>query len=337
MTTETESRPSKTQVGPTWARVPWRQVAEQYSVPLALVALLLCFSILMPGIFFTGANLSTIMSTQAIMLMLALAVTVPLRTHNFDLSAASTMVLTSAIAATGAVNGWGVWNSLLAGLGAALLVGCLNGVLVIWLEVDSFIATLAVGSVLTGITYGLTNTTVISIGSNELTRLFDAQLLGLPLAVWLSWILAVTLWVVFEFTPYGRLLLFVGGNREAARLAGVPVRGLAFSTYVVVGALAGVAGAALLGTWAAVDPSVAPSFLLLPYAAAFLGAATIQVGRFNALGTVAALYLLAVGGNGLQLMGADPWAAQVFNGATLLGAVVFAQLVRKRFAGGSQP
>ena len=89
------------------------------------------------------------------------------------------------------------------------------------------------------------------------------------------------------------------------------------------------AGILFAGSIGAVDPSVGHAYLLPPYAAAFLGSTTIQIGRFNAVGTVIGLYLLAIGVSGLQLMGSAGWVTDFFHGAALILAVAFAKLIRQ--------
>jgi ribose transport system permease protein len=96
------------------------------------------------------------------------------------------------------------------------------------------------------------------------------------------------------------------------------------------GFLGGFAGIVLVGILGAVDPSIGPQFLLPPYAAAFLSTTTIQLGRFNVVGTLVGLYLLAVGITGLQLFGVASWISDVFNGGALILAVGFARLARLR-------
>jgi ribose transport system permease protein len=94
--------------------------------------------------------------------------------------------------------------------------------------------------------------------------------------------------------------------------------------------LSGLAGIVLVGTIGAVDPTVGQEYLLQPYAAAFLGATAIQIGRFNVVGTVAGLYLIVVGVTGLELLGASPWISEVFYGGALIIAVGLSRIAARR-------
>ena len=145
--------------------------------------------------------------------------------------------------------------------------------------------------------------------------------------MYLAFVLVIALWYVYEHTPLGRALFFVGEGREAARLVGLRVDRLRFGAFVASGVISAGAGIVTAGQLGAADPSVGPSFLLPAYAAAFLGATTIKPGRFNAWGTVVALYLLVTGVTGLELLGSSSWVQEMFNGVALLIAVTFARFV----------
>jgi ribose transport system permease protein len=142
--------------------------------------------------------------------------------------------------------------------------------------------------------------------------------------------LAAIVWWIFDHTPMGRRLFFVGRGSEAARLAGVNVDRYRAVSFIVAAVGAAVAGIILSGSLGSVQPSVGPTYLLPAYAGAFLGATTIRPGRFNPWGTIIALYLLTTGIQGLQLLGADVWVSDSFNGAALLLGVGVAQLAGRR-------
>lgn len=331
MSVRTTSIPGR--ASPTPQARPRRYVPrgfERFGVLIAVLVLGAVFSTLLPGMFLSAGNLKTIIASQAVMLILALGVTIPLRAHYFDLSVPMTMVLASSMVAVIARGGGSLLLAVVAALVMALVVGAVNALLVVHIGVDSFIATLGTGSVLTGLTFALTNTEVITGIPPEFSALFTTEVLGISATAWYAWALAAIIWFVFQYTPYGRLLLFVGGNPQAAFLAGIPTKRIATGAYLLVALIGAFAGLAITGIFGAADPTLAPSFLLLPYSAAFLGAAAFQVGRFNVAGTVTALYLLAVGVNGLQLLGASPWVSELFNGVTLIVAVAFSRLLQLR-------
>jgi ribose transport system permease protein len=144
--------------------------------------------------------------------------------------------------------------------------------------------------------------------------------------VYYGWALALVLWYVFDQTTWGRHLLFLGSNRSAAARTGVRSTRIRFASFVACAVIAGFAGLSFAALVGSVDPVATSSYLLPPYAAAFLGTAAVAVGRFNVLGTVIAIYVLAVGISGFQMLGASYWVANVFNGVALLTAVTVARL-----------
>jgi ribose transport system permease protein len=302
-----------------------RELVERYALVGMLFLLLAVCAALLPE-FRSVSILQAMVNSQAIVLLLALTATVVLRTGDFDLSIAAVMVTTAAAVAVLSQQGFSpgvvIPVALLMGLG----VGLINGLLVVKIGVDSFITTLGMFTAFTGIGYAITDSRVVVGVPDIFVEMARAKFLGLPLTTWYAWILVAILWYVYERTPLGRYLLFIGGNRDSARLAGINVERIRIGTFVVSGLVASIIGILLVGNLGAIDPSIGGQYLLSPFAAVFLGATTITVGRFNSLGTVVALYLLAVGITGLQLLGAESWVNNVFNGVALVLAVTLAKL-----------
>jgi ribose transport system permease protein len=304
---------------------------SRYALVLALGALVALFSVLLPETFPTTGNLTTIVTSQAVMLILALGILLPLRTGDFDLSIAANMGVCAALAGTLSQDGIPVPVAMVVALAVGLGIGIVNGILIVVVGINAFIATLGMMTVLGGLAVALTDGHVVA-GLPEAITTFSREeiLFGLPAGVFYGWILAALVWYVFEYTPFGRYLLFVGGNPDASRLAGIPIRRVRFSAFALSGLFGAFAGIVLVGILGAVDPSIGPQFLLPPYAAAFLSTTTVQVGRFNVIGMLIGLYLLAVGITGLQLIGVASWISDVFNGGALILAVGFAHLARLR-------
>jgi ribose transport system permease protein len=309
-------------------------LAAKTAVPGCLGLLIVVFWVTLPSTFMTSANWIAMIQSQAVLIILALAVTLPLRSGDFDISIGAVAVLSSCVTGLVATRwGWGVAPAVLAGLVAALAVGAVNCIAVLVVGIDAFIATLGTMTVVTGLTLLVTNSSVVIGVPQSLVNLSETRLLGLPLCAFYGWGLAVILWFVYELTPYGKFSLFVSGNQQAARLAGIRVDRTRALAFLFCSLVSGVAGIVLLGTVGAADPSTGPNYLLQPYAAAFLGATAIQIGRFNVLGTVCGLYLIVVGVTGLQLLGASSNISQIFYGGALLIAVGLSRLAGRRSAG----
>lgn len=302
---------------------------ERWAVPAGLVVAVLVCVVVFPQ-FRTAPLYATMINAQSLVLLLALTATIVLRLGDFDLSVSQCMVASAAV--TVVLDDAGV-PLLLAVLCALLLgttVGLVNAVLVVRVGVDSFVATLGSFTALAGLASFVTGARIIAGVPPALVEVARATLLGLPLVTWYAWGLVLLLWYVYERTPLGRYMLFIGGSRSAARLAGLPVGRVRAGAYVASGLVAAVIGVLFVGYFNSVDPNVGGQFLLQPFAAAFLGATAVTVGRFNALGTVAALYLLTVGITALQLLGSQTWVTNVFYGLALMIAVTGAKLAGRR-------
>lgn len=292
-----------------------------------LIGLFALFSVWLPSTFFTLGNVQTMVNSQSVILMLAIAATVPLRAGDFDFSIAAVMTASTATVVVLVSHGQSLALAVLLALGVGLVVGITNTLLIVMVGVDSLITTLGMLTALGGYAYAITNSNVIDLPQSSPVLGFARHTIaGFPAATWYAWILVAIAWYVYEKTPLGRYLIFIGGNREAARLTGVrvsAVRGFALLTSAMLSAFAGVVLAGQLG---AIDPSIGSQYLLQPFAAALLGATTVTIGRPNALGTLIALYLLVIGVTGLELLGASSWANDVFNGLALVVAVTVAKL-----------
>ena len=300
-----------------------------WAVPLLLVILFISFSVLAPSTFGTIANVRVMIGGQATIVLLSMAIIVPLRAGDFDLSISAVMILSGCTIGALTAHNYPVVVACVLGVLIGPVVGVINGLLVVRFGIDSFIATLGSLTILNGLATLISSGAVITTFPTGLIHIASQTFLGLPTPVWVGWMIALVLWYVFELTPCGRYLLFIGGNRGAAQLAGLPVNAFRQGAFIVSGTLSSVTGLLFAGALGSVDPSAGSAYLLPPVTAAFLGASAIKLGRFNVVGTLVAIYLLAVGITGLQLLGIQNWIVDVFNGACLIVAVGFTRLFRR--------
>jgi ribose transport system permease protein len=228
-----------------------------------------------------------------------------------------------------ALHGVPIAIALAAALAAGALVGALNAFFIVFCRIPSLVITLGTSSVLIGVVQWMTNSSTIGGISPVLVgAMVGARLLGVPLAFYYVLLVAVLGFYVFEYTPLGRRLLFVGQGREVARLNGVGVDRVRSGALICSGVMSALAGAVYAGVLGSSDPSSGQNLLLPAFAAAYLGATAIIPGRFNPLGTVAAVYFLATGITGLTMLGVPLWVTNVFNGAALILAVTISRYAR---------
>jgi ribose transport system permease protein len=317
-------------------RKPRRRLLDllyNYSVLWALLAEIVVFSILAPNSFFTVSNAQSIIGSQAVLLIVALGLTIPLAVNEFDLSIAAMVGFAEVILAVLAVQQhWPLALAVIATLIICGLIGLVNAFLVVWLGIGAFIATLATSTLLYGVSIAITNDEPLVGIPNALINIASTKFLGIELVFWYGLAATVILWYVLTKTPIGRWLYFTGANREAARLNGIAVGRMRGGALVASAMFAGLAGILYSGVFATADPTTAQDQFLLPaFAAAFLGATAVTPGRFNALGTFIAVYLVITGIVGLSLVTNQVgWVAEVFNGGILILAVASQRLVIMR-------
>ncbi|WP_282602634.1 ABC transporter permease [Paracoccus sp. PARArs4] len=312
--------------------IAWKKELERYALPLAWIALFAVFGMLLPDTFLTWRTLSSMLGSQAVLVVLALAILVPLTSGDFDLSAASILVFGAMFLAVSNVGwGWPIGLSVVAALLIGALAGAVNAFFVLYFRIHSLIVTLGLGTFLNGMTLWLSESRTIAGVSMQLVELVVIQrLFGIPLAFFYGPVLAAVMWWAMEYTIAGRKLLFVGRGREVARLNGVSVDRVRATSFVLSGAMAALAGVLYAGMTGSADPTSGLSLLLPAFAAAFLGATAIYPGRFNPMGTLVGVYFLITGITGLTMLGADAFVQSLFYGGALIVAVSLSQLVRKR-------
>jgi ribose transport system permease protein len=306
------------------ARMQPAQLAERYALVGLLAALLVFFSVYGPtsGTFATTANLQSVLGNQSVVAIAALAAVIPLVGGQFDVSIGAVVGLSSIVAASALEHGWPLVAAIAVAIAVSAVVGLVNGLLVAYVGVNSFITTLAAGTLIGGLVALYTNNATIVEGiPASLTDFGSAILLGLPWVVWIVLLVAAGLAFLIGWTVHGRELTSVGASPAAARLVGIRVEVVVASSFVLSSALAGIAGVILLARTGSGNPQVGSGYTLAALSAAFLGATALKPGQFNVPGTLVGVVFVAASVNGLTLAGAKDWVDPVFNGAALMIAV----------------
>ena len=305
----------------------------RYFLVVALFGLIGFFSLLRPGSFFTANNFTGLFVNQIVVVFAAVGLIAPLIVGELDLSVGYVVGFGQAVVvALMTIVGLSPLLAITLSLIACLALGILNGILVVRFKINSLIATLAVGNVLYGIVLWFTGGTILfqNVPPGFLA-IAGRSLLGLPLPIWYGIALVIAVEIVLQFLPLGRRLYAIGGNRRAALLTGIRVPGLIVGTFGFSALLSGVGGIIIASRLGSAQPELGPSFLMPVIAAAFLGATTIRPGRYNALGTAVAVYVVAVIVTGLQQIGVPFWAESIVYGTALAtGVGLSGRLTRMR-------
>lgn len=311
----------------------WRRFSSRYAIVGIWILMIALYAALMPHTFLQGATLRSILASQQALVFLALGAVMTFVVGEFDLSIASTMGLSATLVPVLAVlHGWNIVLSCIVAVLCASLVGLVNGFLVVKVGVEALIVTLGSATLLLGLASLVSAQATVSGLSPGLGDIALFEVLGLPISFYYGLLMALVVGYVLTFTPLGRNMTFVGANREVARLAGVAVDRIRIGAFVVGSTIAGVGGVLLVASAGGYDSTTSPTYLLPTFAAVFLGTAVVRPGRFNAIGTLVAIYFLATGILGLQLLGYTGWIENVFYGTALIVAVSVATIVRRRTA-----
>jgi simple sugar transport system permease protein len=295
--------------------------AQVLSITAFFVACLLFFS-LTTDTFLTLGNILNVLRQAAPILVVAVAMTLVIITGGIDLSVGSQVALVNAVAAIILAMGC-PWPTVVIGMVAfGALMGIAQGWFVAYQGIPAFIVTLAGLSILRGFALWLTQG--YSIPIKDVPGFFwlgRGEFLGLPVPAAIAVLVAVIGYVIIAYTKYGRQVVAVGSNLEAARRVGMPAKWIVASVYMVSGiacALAGLLIAARLGSGSS---NAAVGFELQVIAAVVLGGTSLMGGRGSILGTVLGTLTIAVIGNGLILMHISPFFTQIVTGAIILVAI----------------
>ena len=306
-----------------WVRLPDALSFRNIGAVYVWLAIAVIFAIWAPSTFPTWTTARQILDENAATGLMALSVVIPLCTRTFDLSVGFIASLSAVTASFMISHGVPVAAAVAIAMGGALLVGLINGAVVVVMGVDSFIATLATGSLIQAFITLMTNDIAITSPrlAGPFAKIGQASIGGITLPVIYTLLVALVIWFVLEHTATGRRLYATGFNPESARLAGVRTARLRYASLIVSALLAGAAGVVLASTLSSGDPQAGVPYLLSAYAAAFLGASQLHPGRFNAWGTLIAVLLLGTGVVGLGLVSAPNWAPAMFTGVVLIAAL----------------
>ncbi len=308
-----------------------RGLSSKYALLAVWLVMAIIYGAIMPHKFLTVSTAQSVFGSQSALLLLAIAALCTFVVGEFDLSFAGVMGLSATIVPVLAgLHHVNLGLACLIALASAVGCGILNAFFIVKLGVPSLIVTLGTASLFLGLAELLSSSNTVSVSSPTFSKIAQHSVLGLPLSFYYGLVLAGAFAYVLTWMPLGRHIVFVGANREVARLAGISVDRIRASSYVVAGFVAGLAGILLVASVGGFDPTASSSYLLPALAAVFLGTAIVLPGQFNPMGTFFGIYFLETGIIGLQLLGYSGWVQDAFYGAGLVVAVTAASLIRSR-------
>lgn len=303
----------------------------RYATIIGLVAMIVLFSVLSPKAFPTVINFTNVLNQASLTMIIAAGLTMAVIVGELDLSIGFAASL-HGILVTGLIvsNELPIPVAIIIVIAAGALVGLLNGLVVTKLKVNSVIATLGVGTILTGLAFAYSAGVPIVRGVPDafLDISLGRWVFGIPNNILIMAAVVAFLWLLVERTSIGQEIQAVGGNPAAARLAGISVDRIKILGFIISGMCAALTGILLASRLGSGTASAADSYLLTAFAAVFLGSATLRDGEFHIAGTIIGALIIAFGFNGLNIFGAPTFSQYVLQGAILIIAVGLSSLGR---------
>ena len=294
--------------------------------PIILLALLFAaLAVLVPD-FMGLRNLKGLILSVSLVGMIAATMMFVLALREVDLSVGSIVALAGVLCAEVITSSGSVWLGVLAGLAAGALVGLFNGVVVARFKVNSLIATLATMEIVRGLAFLASGGEAVSISKESFYILGSGTFLGLGFPVWITILCFAGLGVVLNATVFGKNVLAIGGNPEAARLAGVPVDRVRIIVFALQGLVAGLAGIVLAARITSGQPNTSQGLELAVISACVLGGVSLSGGVASIFGVIVGVLIMGAAQNALNLLDVPTFYQYVVRGGILLLAVIVDQL-----------
>ncbi|NWA63716.1 ribose ABC transporter permease [Pantoea sp. B9002] len=296
---------------------------------IGLIIIVVTFSFLSP-VFFTVPNLLNILQQSSINALIALGMTLVIISGGIDLSVGPTAALSAVLGATMMVAGVPVPVAIMATLGIGALCGVFSGSLIAYAGLQPFIVTLGGLSLFRAIALIYTGGNPVFGIPMEFRSIINSAVFGVPTPIVIVAVIALVLWVVMNKTPLGEYILAVGGNEEAARVAGVPVKRTKVTVYIISGTLASLASLILIGRLGAAEPTIGNLWELDAIAAAAIGGASLMGGKGSIVGTLIGAIILGALRNGLTLLNIQAFYQLLATGLIIIIAMLIDRATRGR-------
>ena len=307
----------------------WRKISG-YIIVLAILLETAVFALLAPQ-FFSFENLVNVALSIAVIGVLAVGMTFVILTGGIDLSIGSIVALGGVVAALVTKQTEFVWLGFAAAIAVGLLGGAFNGAVIAYFKVPPFVVTLALLTIARGLAFILSEGRSIGNLPESFVWFGKASVFGVPLAVLLMLASFAAGWFVLRRTRFGRYVYAVGGNREATFLAGINVKQIEFSVYLLNGFLIGLAAVALASRLGAGVPNSGFQYELDVIAAVVVGGTSLSGGRGSVVSTLFGAIFIGVLNNGLNLANVDPYTQKIVLGAVILLAALADRFRRTAF------
>ena len=302
-----------------------RKLLKDHSMTLGYAVLFVLLAQTVPN-FFSSANIVGLLLSVAQIGMVACTMMLCLASRDFDLSVGSVIAFSGVLGAIILERTGSIAFAVGGGLAAGALIGAGNGVLIAYLRVNALIATLATMLMVRGLAFIVSKGQAVGIANDSFIDFGDARMLGIPLPVWVTAACFLVFGVLLNHTVFGRNTLAIGGNPEAARLAGVRVERLRVWIFMLQGLITAMAGLILSSRITSGQPNAAQGFELDVISACVLGGVSLQGGKARIFGVLIGVLIMGTVENVMNLLDVDAFYQYLMRGIILLAAVLLDQL-----------
>jgi simple sugar transport system permease protein len=309
----------------------------KYGTIITILALIAVFSITSPA-FIEGGNIVNILRSISIVTIIAIGITISLSVDGFDLSVGSTVSLTNAITISMFV--WFSQNivvALLAAIAAALVVGAFNSFMIVKVRIPDMLMTLATMFIIQGIALTYTKGATVSqnmvmpdgtFSTGTIPNVFS-KIGQVPWIIIIMVVVVLIVHIFLTYTKHGRYMYVIGGNKEAARLSGIPVNKYKVLAYLMSALFAAIGGIVLASRVMTSEINSGAPYLMDAVAAAFIGSSVLGAGKPNAFGTFVGAVLIGILQNGLVMMSVPYYAMDIVKGTVLALALALTYYKQK--------
>lgn len=300
-----------------------KKILQSYGTVLALAVIVAAFSIIRPDKFCTLTNFINITRQISLLVMISLGTTLVMSVNEFDLSVGSMASLGGIIAALLAVKGLPMAVCFVIPVVVSFFIGLLNGCVVARFRVLSFITTLGMSTVLSGVIYRLSGGATIFEGIPKSFSFPGTAKLGrIPLLSILMVVFVALFWFLLEHTTLGRKFYAIGGNEETAKIAGIRVKKYKTIAFALCAVMACVTGMLIASRVGSANTTAGDGYFLQSYAAVFIGCTVSRKGIPNAVGTLVGAAILGILANGLTILQMPSYMQNIITGGIIVLAVI---------------
>ena len=300
-----------------------KKILQTYGTVLALAVIVASFSLIRPDKFCPLTNFINITRQISLLVMISLGTTLVMSVNAFDLSVGSMASLGGVMAALLAVRGLPMAVCFLLPAAVSFFIGLLNGWIVARFRVLSFITTLGMSTVLSGVIYRLSGGATVFEGIPKSFSFLGTTKLGrVPLLSILMVVFVVLFWFLLEHTTLGRKFYAIGGNEETAKIAGIRVRKYKTIAFALCAVMACVTGMLIASRVGSANTTAGDGYFLQSYAAVFIGCTVSRKGIPNAVGTLVGAAILGILANGLTILQMPSYMQNIITGGIIILAVI---------------